>query len=121
MIILGIPYAVPLGIFAGIMDLLPIVGSIIGAVPAIVIAFSLSPVKGVTLLVVHLIYQQLENSVISPMVYRKTMSISSVLSFLSVIIGASLFGVVGAFIALPVAASIPVLIKYREKLREGER
>jgi predicted PurR-regulated permease PerM len=118
MILLGIPYAIPLGIFAGIMDLLPIAGSIIGAVPAILIAFSLSPVKGIALLVVHLLYQQLENSVISPMVYKKTLSISSVLSFLSVIIGASLFGIVGAFVALPVAASIPVLIKYRAIFRE---
>jgi predicted PurR-regulated permease PerM len=118
MIILGIPYAIPLGIFAGVMDLLPIVGSIIGAVPAILIAFSLSPVKGVVLLVVHLLYQQLENSVISPMVYKKTLHISSVLSFLSVIIGGSLFGIIGAFVALPVAASIPVLIKYKEMFRE---
>jgi predicted PurR-regulated permease PerM len=118
MIVLGIPYAIPLGIFAGVMDLLPIAGSIIGAVPAILIAFSLSPVKGIILLVVHLVYQQLENSVISPMVYKKTLSISAVLSFLSVIIGASLFGIIGAFVALPVAASIPVLIKYKEIFRE---
>jgi predicted PurR-regulated permease PerM len=114
MMMLGIPYALPLGVFAGVMDLLPIAGSIIGAVPAIVIAFSLSPAKGVILLVVHLLYQQFENSVVSPMVYKKTLSISPVLSFLSVIIGASLFGVVGAFVALPVASSIPVIIKYRE-------
>ncbi len=119
MLALGIPYALPLGIFAGVMDLLPIVGSIIGAIPAILIAFSLSPIKGVILLVVHLLYQQLENSVISPMVYKKTLSISSVLGFLSVIIGASLFGVVGAFIALPVAASIPVILKYKEIFGEG--
>jgi predicted PurR-regulated permease PerM len=121
MMMLGIPYALPLGVFAGVMDLLPIAGSIIGAVPAIVIAFSLSPAKGVILLVVHLLYQQFENSVVSPMVYKKTLSISPVLSFLSVIIGASLFGVVGAFVALPVAASIPVIIKYREIYTEGDR
>ncbi len=119
MVILKIPYALPLGIFAGVMDLLPIAGSIIGAVPAILIAFSLSPLKGALLLVIHLLYQQLENSIISPTVYKKTMSISSVLSFLSVIIGGSLFGIVGAFIALPIAVSIPVIIKYRELFSES--
>lgn len=120
MTLLGIPYAIPLGIFAGVMDLLPIAGSIIGAVPAIVIAFSLSPVQGVVLLVVHLVYQQIENSIISPMVYKKALSISPVISFIAVIIGGSLFGVVGAFVALPVAASVPVLIKYREIFRERD-
>ena len=120
MMLLGIPYAIPLGLFAGVLDLLPIAGSIIGALPAILIGFSITPTKGLALLIIFLLYQQLENSIISPMVYKKTLNISSVLSFLSVIIGASLFGVIGAFIALPIAASIPVVIKYREIFRETE-
>ena len=115
MLFLGIPYAVPLGIFAGIMDLFPIVGSIIGALPALIIAFSLSPVTGGILLVVNLVYQQIENSIISPMVYKKTLDISSGFSFLAVVVGASLFGPIGAFVALPVAVTLSVMLSYRER------
>ena len=118
MLVLGVPYALPLGVFAGVMDLLPLVGATIGAVPAILIAFSISPIKGFILMAVHIIYQQFENSILAPMVYKKTLDISQALSFLAVIIGAGLFGVVGAFIALPIAASIPVLLRYKDS-REG--
>lgn len=110
--LLRIPYALPLAIFAGITDLLPLVGSTLGAIPALIIAFSISPLSGFSVLVLHLAYQQTENAIISPLVYNKTLSLYPALSFLAVIIGAQLYGIVGAFLALPIAASIPVLVEY---------
>ncbi len=110
--LLRIPYALPLAVFAGITDLLPLVGSTLGAIPALIIAFAISPFSGFSVLILHLAYQQTENAVISPLVYNKTLSLYPALSFLSVIIGAELYGIVGAFIALPLAASIPVLVEY---------
>ena len=115
LLLLGIPYAIPLALFVGIIDLLPLVGSTIGAIPAVIIAFGVSPAKGILVIIVYLLYQQIESAFISPMIYNKALNISSALSFLSVIIGASLFGILGAFLALPVAASIPVLINYQKK------
>ncbi len=110
--LLNIPYALPLAVFAGITDLLPLVGSTLGAIPALIIAFSISPLSGIFVLVLHLAYQQTENAIISPLVYKKTLSLYPALSFLAVIIGAELYGIVGAFLALPLAASIPVLAEY---------
>ncbi|CAN5456223.1 hypothetical protein BH10BAC1_BH10BAC1_16630 [soil metagenome] len=112
LLILQVPYALPLAIFAGIMDLLPLVGSTIGTLPAIVIAFTISPFKGFLVLIIHLIYQQTENVVISPAIYNKALNVSPALSFLSIAIGAGLFGILGAFLALPIAASIPPTIRY---------
>ena len=114
LLILGIPYALPLALFAAILDLLPLVGGTIGAIPALIISFGISPTTGFLVLALHLAYQEAENAIISPAIYNKALNLSPALSFLSVIIGGSLFGIVGAFLALPVAASLPVVIKYKE-------
>ena len=111
---LGVPYAFPLAVFAAVVDLLPLVGGTIGAIPALVIAFGISPAKGLLVLILHLAYQQAENAVISPAIYNKALNLSPALSFLSVVIGGALFGIVGAFLALPVAASLPVILRYQE-------
>ncbi len=118
----GIPFALPLALFAGIFDLLPLVGSTLGAIPALLVAFSLSPIQGFSVLILHLIYQQIENAFISPAIYNKALNLYPALGFLAVILGASLFGILGAFLALPVAASIPVIVSYHEnyKLRHQE-
>lgn len=118
LVALKVPYALPLAIFAGILDLLPLVGSSIGAIPAIIFAFAISPTKGILVIILHLLYQQFENVVISPVIYNKALHISPALSFLAVVIGAGLFGILGAFLALPIAASIPAMVKYLQGYSE---
>ena len=78
------------------------------------IAFSISPIKGLILLIIFVLYQQIENALISPAIYNKALNLYPALAFLAVIIGASLFGILGAFLALPIAASIPAVIDYRQ-------
>lgn len=112
LIVLKVPFSFSLALFAAITDLLPLVGAFIGAIPAIIIAFTISPTVGVFVVALFLIYQQIENNVFTPLVYNKALDLSPALSFIAVIIGGALFGIVGAFIALPIAASIPTLIKY---------
>lgn len=109
---IGVPYAALLGMFAGILDLLPMIGAIIGAIPAIVLGFAISPATGLLVIVLFMIYQQVENNILAPIIYKKTLYIFPAISFISVIIGGFLFGIIGAFIALPVAASIPSLLKF---------
>ena len=116
--ILGVPYALPLAIFASILDLLPLVGGTIGAVPAVIIAFTISPLKGILVIVLHLTYQQAENAILSPAIYNKALNLSPALGFLSVVIGGGLFGIIGAFLALPVAASIPVFLDFAHEYSE---
>jgi putative heme transporter len=118
LLIIGVPFAFVLGTFAGIVDLLPLIGSLIGAVPAIIIAFSISPTVGFLTLGLFVLYQQFENNVLAPNIYNKVLAISPTISFLAVLIGGSLFGIVGAFIALPIAASLPTIISFliKEKI-----
>ena len=112
LVALGVPFALPLAIFAGIMDLLPLVGSTLGTIPALIIGYTVSPLAGTLVLILHLVYQQLENVLISPAIYNKALDISPALSFISVVIGGGLFGILGAFLALPVAASLPPMVRY---------
>lgn len=112
LVALHVPFALPLSIFAGILDLLPLVGSTLGSIPALIIGYTVSPFAGTIILILHLVYQQLENAVISPAIYKKALDISPAFSFLSVMVGGGLFGIVGAFLALPVAASIPAMARY---------
>ncbi len=118
LLLLGVPYAVPLALFAGIIDLLPLVGSTLGAIPALLVAFSLSPFQGFAVLVLHLVYQQIENAIICPAIYNKALNLYPALGFLAVIVGSSLFGIFGAFLALPVAAIVPVVVAYHHNYKQ---
>lgn len=110
--ILGVPYAVPLGIIVGLFDLLPLIGALIAAI--IVLFFCLFQSLSTTaiMLVFFVIYQQVENQVLQPMVYSKTVQISPLIVFLAALVGASLAGLVGALIAIPIAASIKIVLSY---------
>jgi predicted PurR-regulated permease PerM len=118
LLVLRVPFALPLALFAGITDLLPLVGSALGAIPALLVAFGISPVLGFCVLVLHLVYQQVENAVICPAIYNKALNLYPALGFLAVLVGASLFGMLGAFLALPVAASIPAMVSYHENYKQ---
>jgi predicted PurR-regulated permease PerM len=118
LLILKVPFALPLALFAGITDLLPLVGSALGAIPALLVAFNISPLLGFLVLILHLVYQQVENAIICPAIYNKALNLYPALGFLAVLVGASLFGMLGAFLALPVAASIPALVNYHENYKQ---
>jgi predicted PurR-regulated permease PerM len=120
---LGIPFAVPLALWAGIADLIPAVGAYLGAVPAVVVGFFQSPLTGVLLLVYFLAYQQFENYVIVPRVMRNAVNLSPAAVIVSTLIFGSLAGFAGALLALPAAATIKVVILevfLRERVAEGD-
>lgn len=118
MTLLHVPYAAPLALLAAILDLLPLIGAFLGAVPAVIIGFSVSPTTGFLVLGLFLLYQQVENNIVSPSVYRKALDLSPTLSFIAVLIGAATFGMAGAFLALPIAASLPTVAKYWRERKE---
>jgi predicted PurR-regulated permease PerM len=115
LLLLKIPYPVPLALFAGILDLLPMAGGTIGAIPAVVIAFTISPLTGLLTILLFVVYQQTENAILAPNIYKEVLHLIPFLSFVAVIIGSLLFGVAGAFLALPVAAAIPTILTYFKK------
>jgi len=115
LLILNIPYALPLAIFAGVFDLLPLIGGTMGAAPAVILGFTMSPLTGLLTIALFCGYQAIENDILAPNIYNKVLNLLPFLSFIAVIVGSIILGVAGAFLALPIAAGIPTIIKYFEK------
>jgi predicted PurR-regulated permease PerM len=115
--ILGVPYALALAVLMAVFDLVPLVGATIGALAAIGVAFATQGLTaGIVMIVVNIVYQQIENHILQPIVYRRTVQLSAFLILVAVLIGAELLGVLGALIAIPVAGSLQLL--FRELARE---
>jgi predicted PurR-regulated permease PerM len=112
MSLLNMPFAVPLAVLVAFFDLIPLVGSTIaGAVVAVVAAVVGFPTTLIIWVAFLVVYQQVENNVIQPVVYRRTVAIHPLLVIIAVLIGGSLLGVLGALLAIPIAATIQILVK----------
>src|SRR4051794_2198636 len=114
--IVGVPYAVALGLLVGILDLIPLAGATIAAVLVVLVAIAASGATAAIIVAVFfLAYQQLENHVIQPLVYGRTVQLSPLAVLVSVLIGAQIAGVLGALAAIPVAGGLQViLVDYRK-------
>lgn len=110
LIALGVPYAVALGLLVAILDLIPLAGATIAAIIVVSVGFLHSVTAGVVLLVFFVAYQQIENHIIQPVVYSRTVQLSPLAVLISVLIGAQLAGVLGALAAIPVAGTLQVLM-----------
>jgi predicted PurR-regulated permease PerM len=108
--LLGLPGALLLGLIAAITEAIPIVGPLLGAIPAILVAATVSPQLALIVAGVYVVIQLVEGSVLVPLVMRNTIGISPLLVLLSLLIGGSVGGLVGAFLAVPVAASIEIVL-----------
>ncbi|HVQ94133.1 MAG TPA: AI-2E family transporter [Mycobacteriales bacterium] len=107
---LQVPYAVPLGMWAGVADLIPQVGAYAGAIPAVLVGLARGPGYGLGVVLYFIAYQQFENYVLAPRVYRNSIDLSPAAVIVSSLIGGTLAGFAGALLALPVAATIKVVI-----------
>ena len=108
--IVGVPYALALGLLVAILDLIPLAGATIAAVAVSTVAFLDSIQSGIIVLVFFIVYQQLENHVLQPIVYGRTVQLSPLAVLIAVLIGAELAGVIGALAAIPVAGAIQVIL-----------
>jgi predicted PurR-regulated permease PerM len=107
--LLGVPQPLLLAILAAVADAIPVVGVVIATVPAILLALTVSlPTAGIVL-ALYLAYQQVENYVIVPRVYRGTLELHPFAVLLAVLVGAQLLGVLGVLLALPIAAAVPII------------
>jgi predicted PurR-regulated permease PerM len=107
----GVPNALAIAVFGGVADVLPYIGIFLTMVPAVVAALARGPAVTVIVLVLMLAYEEFESRVVVPVVYGRTLRIPSSIVLLSLIAGTTLLGIVGALIALPVAATILMLIE----------
>jgi predicted PurR-regulated permease PerM len=115
LLIMGVPFAVALGLIVAILDLIPLAGATIAAIVVGTVAFIHSIVAGIVVVVFFVVYQQVENHLLQPVVYGRTVQLSPLAVLISILIGAQLAGVLGALAAIPVAGSLQVIL--REVLR----
>ena len=109
-LLIGLPYALVLAIFAGFMEMVPIFGPALGAVPALLVALSVDPSKAVWVVVATVIIQLLENTVLVPRIMKHSVGVNPIITLLSLIAFGSVFGFLGALLALPLAAIIQLLV-----------
>ena len=104
--ILGVPYAETLAVLVAILDIVPLVGATIGAVIVCIVGFATGgAVDGIVLVVFFVAYQQFENNVLQNVVYAKTLTLSPLVVFIAALIGATLAGIVGVLLAIPLASA----------------
>ena len=116
--ILGVPFSGPLAVFAGLMSLIPLVGATIAAVIiGVVTVFADFPTDTIIWTVWAIAYQQIENNLIQPQIQKRTVKVHPLITIVAVLFGATLFGVLGAIVAIPVAASIQILLREYVDLR----
>ena len=108
--LLGLPFAAPLSLFVGLTDLVPNIGATLGTIPVVVVGLLEEPWKGVVAGAVLILYQQVENNLITPKVFKKTVEIHPFLSVVTVIVFTALFGIVGALVAVPVTRAIQIAV-----------
>ena len=112
MYLLGVDYPLVLGLLAALTETIPIIGPIIGAAPAVFLAYLHSPALAVKVVIFFLIIHQLENHVIVPKVMGHSIDLHPVTVIISLLIGGNLMGIVGMILAVPVAAILKVLYKH---------
>ena len=120
---LGIPFALPLAVFAALTGLIPVVGAYIGAAPAVAVGFFQRPLTGILILAYFIVYQQIENYAIQPRIMKNAVNLSPAAVIISTLVFGSLAGFAGAVLALPAAATIKVLIVevfLRSRVEEGD-
>lgn len=109
--LIGLPAAVLLALIAALTEIIPIVGPFIGAIPAILIATTVSPQTVVLTLVAYLALQAIEGNVLVPMIMRNSVGLSPFLVLVSLLVGGSVGGVLGAIVAVPVVAGVTVVLE----------
>jgi predicted PurR-regulated permease PerM len=111
LLILGAPYALLLAVISGVLEIVPMVGPIAAAIIAVTVSLFSSPVLALKVLLLYIVIQQLENNVLVPRVMSQTVGISPLTVLVALLVGGKLLGIVGALIAVPVAAALQVLVQ----------
>ena len=123
--ILGVPFRAPLAVMAGLFSLIPLVGATVAAIIiGIVTLFTNFPTATIVWTIWAIVYQQIENNVIQPQIQKRTVQIQPFFVLVAVLFGSTLLGIVGALVAIPIAASIQIAIRewggYRQELRAAD-
>ncbi len=107
---IGVPYALPLAVLAGILEVIPNLGPFFASVPAVLVGLGISPFTGLSVAALYVLVQQLENYLIVPKVMQKNAHVSPVVTLLSIVVGFRMAGVVGAILSVPIVIIVRVLL-----------
>ncbi|MEI8105688.1 MAG: AI-2E family transporter [Actinomycetes bacterium] len=124
LLIMDVPYAVALGLLVAVLDLIPLAGATLAGIVVVGVAFLHSVPAGVVLLLFVVVYQQVENHFLQPVIYGRTVQLSPLVVLMAVLVGAELAGILGALAAIPVAGTIQVLVRdllAQRAVRQGQR
>ena len=116
----GVPFALALGLLVAILDLIPLAGATLAAIIVTLVALTHSVTAAIVVLVFFIVYQQLENHLLQPLVYGRTVQLSPLAILISVLVGAEVAGVIGALGAIPIAGTIQILIVDWQRHRRRE-
>jgi len=111
LLVLGVPYPVALAVWASITEIIPIVGPFLGAIPAVLVAFTVSPWLALATAVLYLVIQQLEGNILVPKVMERAVGLHPLVVLLAVLVGGSLRGIIGIVVAVPLAAALQVIVE----------
>jgi predicted PurR-regulated permease PerM len=111
-LLIGLPNALVLALIAGVMEAVPMIGPLLGAVPAALVALSIAPGKLIWVILATIVIQQLENSLLVPRIMRKAVGVNPFVTLLSLFAFSTLFGLPGALMAIPIAAMIQLALNH---------
>jgi predicted PurR-regulated permease PerM len=117
--VLGVPYAGLISVFVGFADLIPLVGATLGAVVAVVAAFVHSTTAGIVVIVFVVVYQQVENHLLQPLIFARTVKLNPLTVLIAILLAAELAGILGALLAIPVAGMLQVVVRDLWDSRRG--
>jgi len=110
--IIGIPYALPLALIAGLTEIVPNIGPIIATVPAAIVGFSISPALGIGALIVAISIHQLENNLITPTVMKHAAGLNPIITIIAIMVGLKIGGPLMSILAIPLVLSIRVILTH---------
>jgi len=110
LLVCGVPNALPIALFAAVVDVIPFIGALLATAPAVLAALSRGLPTGVLVLVALVLYQEVENRLLVPRIYGRALRLAPVTVVLALIAGGLLLGVIGALLALPIAAGLQMMV-----------
>jgi predicted PurR-regulated permease PerM len=109
---LRVDYALPLAIIAGMLEVVPIIGPVISAIPAVILSLAVSPFFALAVVILYFLIQQLENHIIVPLVMKKSTGLPPLVTLLSIMIGGRFAGLSGAILSVPIVLMLQIIIGY---------
>lgn len=108
--LLHVEFALPLAIIAGVLEIVPMIGPIASAIPAVLVALTMSPFLALSVVALYFIVQQVENNIFVPLVFKKSVGFSPIVTIFSLMVGGRLAGIVGAILAVPMVLVLQVVL-----------